>query len=177
MFSAASIEICEKNLEPPERGCVIAGCGPACGAAATWWQRSLSAAASVPALLGWRFLVASAGSGDPVDVAGAAGSGPGRDMDTAVLLGLTQAAVLFLETFGVARTQASNAGLIISPDGDFHAIAGCRGSAALAAAAVFCGRSGVRGGGGPAEYGRWLSQPQRWRSAHAGRRRWSAPSM
>ncbi|WP_227878539.1 DMT family transporter [Arthrobacter dokdonensis] len=33
---------------------------------------------------------------------------------TGALLGLTQAAVLFLETYGVAQTRAANAGLIIS---------------------------------------------------------------
>lgn len=38
----------------------------------------------------------------------------GRELHAGVLLGCTQAAVLTLETFGVAATSATNAGLIIS---------------------------------------------------------------
>lgn len=38
----------------------------------------------------------------------------GRELQVGVLLGCTQAAVLVLETFGVAATSATNAGLIIS---------------------------------------------------------------
>lgn len=75
--------------------------------------KDLSNTASVPALLGWRFLVASAALG--VLWMWRVRRIPGRaEAWTGVLLGLTQAGVLFLETFGVARTQASSAGLIIS---------------------------------------------------------------
>ena len=75
--------------------------------------KGLSAAASVPALLGWRFLAATAALGFLWWWRGR--RTPGRaELLTGAVLGLTQAAVLFLETFGVARTQASTAGLIIS---------------------------------------------------------------
>src|SRR5665213_856493 len=73
--------------------------------------KDLTVNASVPAILGWRFVVASA-------ALGAVWSWrvrhlPGRaELWTGVLLGLTQAAVLFLETWGVAQTRAANAGLI-----------------------------------------------------------------
>ncbi|MHA7176464.1 hypothetical protein ACX80D_07385 [Arthrobacter sp. Sr24] len=57
--------------------------------------KDLTTVRGVPAVLGWRM--------------------PGRaELWTGVLLGLTQATVLFLETFGAAHTQASNAGLVIS---------------------------------------------------------------
>lgn len=75
--------------------------------------KGLSAASSVPSLLGWRFLVASAALG--ILWKWRVRRVPGRaELLTGVVLGLTQAGVLFLETFGVARTQASTAGLIIS---------------------------------------------------------------
>ncbi|MHA7271173.1 DMT family transporter [Arthrobacter sp. HLT1-20] len=75
--------------------------------------KDLSSTASVPALLGWRFLVAAAALG--LLWLWRVRRIPGRaEAGTGVLLGFTQAAVLFLETFGVARTQASTAGLIIS---------------------------------------------------------------
>ena len=75
--------------------------------------KDLTEVASVPAVLGWRFLVASLALGVlwfwRVRRAPAL-----AELGTGVLLGLSQAAVLFLETFGVAQTRASNAGLIIS---------------------------------------------------------------
>ncbi|ALE08070.1 hypothetical protein AL755_21535 [Arthrobacter sp. ERGS1:01] len=75
--------------------------------------KDLTLAAPVPAVLGWRFLVASAALG--VLWAWRVRRLPGRaELWTGALLGLTQAAVLFLETFGVAATRAGNAGLIIS---------------------------------------------------------------
>ncbi len=75
--------------------------------------KDLSNTASVPSLLGWRFLLAAAAMGilwmwRVRRITGRA------EAWTGLLLGLTQAAVLFLETFGVAPTQASSAGLIIS---------------------------------------------------------------
>lgn len=75
--------------------------------------KGLSTSASVPALLGWRFLVATAALG--ILWRWRVRRFPGRaELLTGAVLGLTQAGVLFLETFGVARTQASSAGLIIS---------------------------------------------------------------
>lgn len=75
--------------------------------------KDLTTVMSVPAVLGWRFLVASAALGALWLLR--VRRIPGRaEVWTGVLLGLTQAAVLFLETFGVAHTQASNAGLVIS---------------------------------------------------------------
>ncbi|WP_219817047.1 DMT family transporter [Arthrobacter sp. GMC3] len=75
--------------------------------------KGLTATASVPAVLGWRFLVASLAL--TVLWAWRVRRFPGRaELVTGVVLGLTQAAVLFLETFGVARTSAGNAGLIIA---------------------------------------------------------------
>lgn len=75
--------------------------------------KDLSNTASVPSLLGWRFLLAAAALG--ILWMWRVRRIPGRAEALAgVLLGLTQAGVLFLETFGVARTQASSAGLIIS---------------------------------------------------------------
>ncbi|MCU6481093.1 DMT family transporter [Arthrobacter sp. A2-55] len=75
--------------------------------------KDLTMVASVPAVLGWRFLVASAALA--VLWAWRVRRRPGRaELLTAVVLGGTQAAVLFLETYGVAQTRASNAGLIIS---------------------------------------------------------------
>lgn len=75
--------------------------------------KDLTTVMSVPAVLGWRFLVASAGLGALWLLR--VRRMPGRaELWTGVLLGLTQAAVLVLETFGVAHTQASNAGLVIS---------------------------------------------------------------
>jgi len=75
--------------------------------------KDLTLAASVPAVLGWRFLVASAALG--LLWVWRVRRLPGRaELWTGVVLGLTQAAVLFLETFGVAATTAGNAGLIIA---------------------------------------------------------------
>lgn len=75
--------------------------------------KDLTVAASVPAVLSWRFLVASLALG--VLWAWRVRRLPGRaELWTGALLGLTQAAVLFLETYGVAQTRAANAGLIIS---------------------------------------------------------------
>lgn len=75
--------------------------------------KDLTAVMSVPAVLGWRFLVASMALG--VLWLLRVRRLPGRaELCTGAILGLTQAAVLFLETFGVAHTQASNAGLVIS---------------------------------------------------------------
>ncbi|PYI68176.1 EamA family transporter [Arthrobacter livingstonensis] len=75
--------------------------------------KDLTLAASVPAVLGWRFLVASLALG--ALWAWRVRRRPGRaELGTGALLGLTQAAVLFLETYGVAQTRAANAGLIIS---------------------------------------------------------------
>lgn len=75
--------------------------------------KDLTAAASVPAVLGWRFLVASLALGTLW--AWRVRRRPGAaELWTGALLGLTQAAVLFLETYGVAQTRAANAGLIIS---------------------------------------------------------------
>lgn len=75
--------------------------------------KDLTDVMSVPAVLGWRFLVASAALGTLWLLR--VHRVPGRaEFWTGVLLGMTQAAVLFLETFGVAHTQASNAGLVIS---------------------------------------------------------------
>ncbi|WP_427015819.1 DMT family transporter [Pseudarthrobacter sp. P1] len=88
------------------------------GVAIVWGSSYLAAKelteeASVPAVLAVRFGIASVALG-----------GlwfwrvrrlPGRaELAAGVLLGLTQAAVLLLETAGVAQTQATNAGLIIS---------------------------------------------------------------
>jgi len=75
--------------------------------------KDLTEAASVPAVLGWRFLVASLAMG--ALWLWRVRRIPGRaEVLTGLVLGLTQAAVLFLETFGVAQTRAGNAGLIIS---------------------------------------------------------------
>jgi drug/metabolite transporter (DMT)-like permease len=75
--------------------------------------KDLTVDASVPAVLGWRFLVASLAMG--MLWLWRVRRFPGRaEAMTGVVLGLTQAAVLFLETYGVAQTRASNAGLIIS---------------------------------------------------------------
>ncbi|MGA7203966.1 MAG: DMT family transporter [Specibacter sp.] len=75
--------------------------------------KDLTVVASVPAVLGWRFLVASLALG--ALWVWRVRRRPGRaELLTGVLLGLTQAAVLFLETFGVSSTSAGNAGLIIS---------------------------------------------------------------
>jgi drug/metabolite transporter (DMT)-like permease len=75
--------------------------------------KDLTTAASVPSVLGWRFLMASLALG--ALWMWRVRRRPGRaEVLTGVLLGLTQAAVLFLETFGVASTSASNAGLIIA---------------------------------------------------------------
>lgn len=75
--------------------------------------KDLSSAASVPSLLGWRFVVAAAALG--ILWMWRVRRIPGRaEAWTGALLGLTQAGVLFLETCGVAQTQASTAGLIIS---------------------------------------------------------------
>lgn len=64
--------------------------------------KDLTMVASVPAVLGWRFLVASAALA--VLWAWRVRRRPGRaELLTAVVLGGTQAAVLFLETYGVAR--------------------------------------------------------------------------
>ncbi|MCQ9163769.1 DMT family transporter [Arthrobacter sp. STN4] len=88
------------------------------GVAAVWGgsylvAKELTAEASVPAVLGWRFVVASLALG--AVWLWRVRRVPGRaELWTGVLLGLTQAAVLFLETWGVAQTRASKAGLIIS---------------------------------------------------------------
>jgi len=75
--------------------------------------KELTVAASVPAVLGWRFVVASLALG--AVWLWRVRRVPGRaELWTGVLLGLTQAAVLFLETWGVSQTRAANAGLIIS---------------------------------------------------------------
>ena len=75
--------------------------------------KELTAVTSVPTILAWRFLIASVFLG--ILWLWRVRRIPGRaEMWTGILLGLTQSAVLFLETFGVAHTQASNAGLIIS---------------------------------------------------------------
>ncbi len=75
--------------------------------------KGLTEVASAPAVLGWRFVIASLALGSVW--LWRVRRRPGRgEVWTGVLLGLTQAAVLFLETSGVARTSASNAGLIIS---------------------------------------------------------------
>ncbi|WP_230085382.1 MULTISPECIES: DMT family transporter [Arthrobacter] len=75
--------------------------------------KELTTTASVPAVLGWRFLVASLALS--VLWAWRVRRFPGRaELMVGVVLGLTQAAVLFLETFGVALTSASNAGLLIA---------------------------------------------------------------
>lgn len=75
--------------------------------------KDLTEVASVPAVLGWRFLVASVALG--VLWLLRVRRMPGfAELGTGTLLGLSQAAVLLLETYGVAQTRASNAGLIIS---------------------------------------------------------------
>lgn len=75
--------------------------------------KDLTEVASVPAVLGWRFLVASVALG--VLWLLRVRRMPGfAELGTGALLGLSQAAVLLLETYGVAQTRASNAGLIIS---------------------------------------------------------------
>ena len=75
--------------------------------------KGLTATASVPAVLGWRFLVASLALS--ALWTWRVRRLPGRtELLTGVALGLTQAAVLFMETFGVAGTSAGNAGLIIA---------------------------------------------------------------
>lgn len=75
--------------------------------------KELTAVTSVPVVLGWRFLVASIGLG--ILWLWRVRRFPGRaEAWTGAILGLTQSAVLFLETYGVAHTQASNAGLVIS---------------------------------------------------------------
>lgn len=75
--------------------------------------KDLTTTASVPAVVGWRFLVGSLALGVLWVWRVRRLPGP-AELLTGVVLGLTQAAVLFLETFGVAQTSAGNAGLIIS---------------------------------------------------------------
>ncbi len=75
--------------------------------------KELTEAASVPAVLAVRFGIASAALGGVWFLWVRRLPGP-AELATGVLLGLTQAAVLLLETAGVAQTQATNAGLIIS---------------------------------------------------------------
>ncbi|RAN70718.1 hypothetical protein B5P43_35160 [Bacillus sp. SRB_336] len=83
------------------------------GGASYLVAKDLTAAASVPAVLGWRFLVASLALG--ALWLWRVRRRPGAaELWTGALLGLTQAAVLFLKTYGVAQTRAANAGLIIS---------------------------------------------------------------
>ncbi|MGO4383981.1 DMT family transporter [Specibacter sp. RAF43] len=75
--------------------------------------KDLTVVASVPAVLAWRFVPATAALG--ALWVWRVRRRPGRaELWTGVLLGLTQAAVLLLETYGVAQTRAGNAGLIIS---------------------------------------------------------------
>jgi drug/metabolite transporter (DMT)-like permease len=88
------------------------------GVAVVWGSsylvaKDLTVAAPVLVVLALRYVLSAAALG--VVCRRARGRVPrGRDLAVGVLLGCTQAAVLTLETFGVADTSATNAGLIIS---------------------------------------------------------------
>ena len=75
--------------------------------------KSTAAAAGVLPVLALRYVVAFAALA--VVCAVRAPARPGRrELATGAVLGLSQAAVLGLETYGVTRTSATNAGLVIS---------------------------------------------------------------
>jgi drug/metabolite transporter (DMT)-like permease len=88
------------------------------GVAVVWGSsylvaKDLTVAAPVLVVLALRYVLSAAALG--VVCRRARGRVPrGSDLAVGVLLGCTQAAVLTLETFGVAGTSATNAGLIIS---------------------------------------------------------------
>jgi drug/metabolite transporter (DMT)-like permease len=75
--------------------------------------KDLTAAAPVVVVLALRYVISAVALGFVCRRAHARVSGA-REVAVGVLLGCTQAAVLTLETFGVAATTATNAGLIIS---------------------------------------------------------------
>lgn len=75
--------------------------------------KTLTGAVSVPVVLSLRFIITAIALGAwwwmlPRCVPS------GREVVTGIVLGATQAAVLVLETYGIAGTSATNAGLIIS---------------------------------------------------------------
>lgn len=88
------------------------------GVAVVWGSsylvaKDLTALAPVLVVLALRYLLTTAALG--VVCALARPTRPGRhELAVGALLGVTQLAVLALETFGVAHTSATNAGLIIS---------------------------------------------------------------
>ncbi|GIF13857.1 DMT family transporter [Actinoplanes teichomyceticus] len=72
--------------------------------------KTLVVAGGVLVVLAWRFLVSAAAMLPLL-----ARRRPGRrELGVGLLLGATQASVLALETYGVARTSATNAGVLIS---------------------------------------------------------------
>ena len=75
--------------------------------------KDLTAAAPIVVVLALRYLISTAALGLVCWRTGAEIAGAG-EIVVGVLLGCTQAAVLTLETYGVAGTTATNAGLIIS---------------------------------------------------------------
>lgn len=75
--------------------------------------KDLSAAVGVPAALALRFLVATVTLG-PLVLIRRERLPRGRDLVIAIGLGLSQAAVIGLETAGVHQTSATNAGVLIS---------------------------------------------------------------